>query len=115
MEFLQSIKRTPELEPFKCQISRATVATLQTNLGKSPGTKELITPYGFYSMPPVGTKVYAIPVEGKDLLLGQQMTNTTVAAGEIYLKNAAGAYIHLKNDGTIVLNGLKITKNGTIG
>lgn len=70
-------------------------------------------PYGYTSAPPVGEEVMLLPSTDGQVLIGTR-ASSSVEAGEIMIKSLGGAYIHLKNDGSIVLNGLVIDKNGVI-
>lgn len=100
--------------PFKSALSKTGLNSWATDYGAISGVKQLATPYGFYSMPVTGIQVYCVPIGDKDIIVGTPMNNTTVKAGEVYIKGSSSAYIHLKQNGTIVLNGLTINANGTI-
>lgn len=73
---------------------------------------ELFSPYGyFFSLPP-GENVLLSKCDGQQVGLGVRLDKCNVKTGEIKIISQSGAYIHLKQDGSVVINGLKITKNG---
>lgn len=73
-----------------------------------------VAPYGFFSLPEEGESVLVTGAQGFDVCLGIIRAGVPIGAGEILLQNAAGASIHLKNDGSIELNGLIITSRGEL-
>ena len=50
----------------------------------------------------------------KQVCIGVENDSSNVEYGEIKITSLSGAYIHLKNDGSIVINGLVISKEGKI-
>ena len=54
----------------------------------------LAAPFGITYVPPKGTKVVLLEEE-----------DTVLCAGELMLRSSGGAYIHLKNNGDVVING----------
>ena len=71
-------------------------------------------PYGVCSVPPTGTQVLILDSEIGSVCTGTLCDNRQVQSGELRLFSQGGAYILLKNDGDILLNGLRITKDGKI-
>lgn len=114
MAFSQFADGAYERSSFSCKVTNSNTQGLQTDLGRSSVAKQMLLPYGYFSRPPVNTKVYGLAVEGVDMILGTQGAPSAVATGEILLKASSGAFIHLKSNGTISLNGLIIGANGTM-
>ena len=75
---------------------------------------ESYAPYGYQSNPPVGESVMIIPSNNGQAVVGALCRVESLEAGEIRLSSLGGAEILLKNDGSIVLNGLVINKHGVI-
>lgn len=63
---------------------------------------ELLSPYGFSSVPPSGNR--AVLLNG--MCAGvSAVQDSSLKEGEVRLYSAGGAEILLKNDGTVVING----------
>ena len=69
---------------------------------------------GIQSNPPVGESVMIIPSNSGQALVGTLCKAESLETGEVRLSSLGGAVILLKNDGSIVLNGLVINKHGVI-
>ena len=76
----------------------------------------VLSPYGYISLPAVGSEGRAVP-DGEDryLLAGIAADADGLEAGEVRISSAGGAYILLKSNGEVVINGLVIKADGTIG
>jgi phage gp45-like len=75
---------------------------------------EVYAPYGFCSYAPSGEKALIIPTNSGDAAVGYKMSVRYIMPGEVMLFSQGGAYITLKNDGSVIINGLTITPEGTI-
>lgn len=75
---------------------------------------ELYTPYGYSFSLPTGENVLLTRCDGAQAGLGVKLNCEDLVTGEIKITASSGAYIHLKDDGSVVINGLKINKNGVI-
>lgn len=64
-------------------------------------------------MPKVGDKILVVPFEDNYCCIGTMMLNSNIKTNEKYLSSNNG-YIHIKDNGDVVINGLVITKNGVI-
>ncbi len=73
----------------------------------------LFTPYGYTCRLPAGEEVFIAKNGGMQAGLGVRMKES-VKSGEIKISSPFGSYIHLKSDGSVVINGLVIDKNGTV-
>ena len=67
---------------------------------------DFYSPYGYISCVPKGG--------GEQVCIGVESDSSAVGYGEVKITSLSGAYIHLKNDGSIELNGLLISKEGKI-
>lgn len=71
---------------------------------KSP---EIMVPYGFYCLLPVGQAV--LTAEG--VVLGVPMGPAELEEGEILIKNPFGAEIKLSDDGAVIINGQRFERS----
>lgn len=72
-------------------------------------------PYGYSSLPPAGAEVLLLPLSDSTVSLGVRAENTGLSAGEIRIRSLGGAYIELKNDGTVIINGaFGINREGAV-
>ncbi|NCC87421.1 MAG: hypothetical protein EOM05_06075 [Clostridia bacterium] len=74
----------------------------------------IYAPYGIDSVPPFGAQVLLLDSENGTVCAGTLCETGQAQAGELRLFSQGGAYIVLKNDGDILLNGVRITKEGRI-
>lgn len=65
----------------------------------------IVSPWGITYLPPKGTKVLVQEVEDTAVCAGAILPTTGLEAGELMLRSAGGACIHLKNNGDVVING----------
>ena len=71
-------------------------------------------PYGYSFSAPVGESVLIINGSGGACCAGARMAEKGLQQGEIEIESLGGAKIRLLNDGTISLNGLIISADGSI-
>ncbi len=71
-------------------------------------------PYGYQSVPTVNEEVIMLPSNDGSVMLGTLNKCTDIESGEVKIVSKGGAYIILKNNGDIVLNGLVIDGRGVI-
>lgn len=71
-------------------------------------------PYGFCSYAPSDEQALVIPTNCGEVAVGYKMKPQAIMPGEVTLFSKGGAYITLKNDGSVIINGLTITPQGTI-
>lgn len=99
---------------------QSAVSTLNSNgevEAVSTGAERSIhiyAPYGYSFSLPAGVDMLLTKSDGEQAAIGTLMKNSGIKAGEIKITAASGAYIHLKNDGTVVINGLQIDRDGVI-
>lgn len=74
----------------------------------------IYAPYGYTFSLPMGIDMLLTKSDGEQAAIGVLMKNNGVKAGEVKITAASGAYIHLKNDGSVVINGLEIDRDGVI-
>lgn len=75
---------------------------------------KLISPYGYSFSLPSGTDLLLMKADGSQLGIGVPSSADILKTGEIKIHTKSGAFIHLREDGSISLNGLIINKNGVI-
>lgn len=75
---------------------------------------DFYSPYGYVSCVPKGEKLLLTQGGGEQVCIGVESDSSAVGYGEVKITSLSGAYIHLKNDGSIELNGLLISKEGKI-
>lgn len=71
-------------------------------------------PYGYKSVPPVDEDVIMLESNDGAVVLGALSKDEDIESGEVKISSLGGAYIILKNNGDIVLNGLVIDNRGVI-
>lgn len=83
----------------------------------STGTERdisIYSAYGYSFSLPAGAQMLLSSDGGQQAAIGVLMDGGNIEQGEIKITSASGAYIHLKNDGSVVINGRKINKDGVI-
>lgn len=73
----------------------------------------VFAPYGFCSIPPDGEQALMLPVGEGYVCVGVRSQGGQLLPGEVML-SACGGYIHLKQDGSVEINGLVITPQGQV-
>lgn len=76
--------------------------------------KTAVFPWGFYSKAPSDVNGVALTLEDGDVIVGHKISERALSEGEVEIFSKGGASIILKNNGSVIINGLLITKNGTI-
>lgn len=71
-------------------------------------------PYGYKSVPPVDEDVIMLESNDGAVVIGALSKDEDIESGEVKISSLGGAYIILKNNGDIVLNGLVIDSRGVI-
>lgn len=71
-------------------------------------------PYGYKSVPPVDEDVIMLESNDGAVVLGALSKDKDIESGEVKISSLGGAYIILKNNGDIALNGLVIDSRGVI-
>lgn len=74
----------------------------------------IISPKGFYYIPNPNDKILLSSIKNPLAIGCLTPNNINILPGEILIKNDAGAYIKLLNNGDIEINSLKISKSGNI-
>lgn len=72
------------------------------------------TPYGYQSVPPINEDIIMLESNDGAVVLGALNKNDGLESGEVKISSLGGAYIILKNNGDIVLNGLVIDSGGVM-
>lgn len=75
---------------------------------------KIYSPYGYSFSLPEGTEMMLAKSDGQQSAIGTLMHTDDIETGEIKITSASGAYIYLKNDGSVIINGLEIDKDGVV-
>lgn len=92
--------------------TRGSTITVATEEGRQ--VLRLLSPYGVFSIPPIGSETFYLDSQSEGTCLGITVPDEMPEPGEILLKSAGGAFILLKNNGEVIINGLVISPSGTI-
>lgn len=70
---------------------------------------------GVESLPKEGERVLLIPTDsGEYVILGSLFDGKNLSGGELILRSGSGAYIKLRADGKVELNGLVVSADGKL-
>lgn len=85
-------------------------------VGSSVQARNLPTyaPYGYNAVPPVGEELILVPSSDGQVALGAKSRVSSLKNGEVMITSKGGASIVLKNDGTVIINSMVISKEGVI-
>ncbi len=75
---------------------------------------KVYAPYGYSFSLPSGSQILMTRNAGEQVSFAAEMDTSSVSEGEIKITSASGGYIYLKNDGSVIINGLKINRKGVI-
>lgn len=75
---------------------------------------EMYSPYGYYYSMPTGDNMLIARCDGNSVSMGVLMEDESLKTGEIKIVSQSGGYIYLKNDGSVVINGLIIDSKGAV-
>lgn len=75
---------------------------------------QMFSPMGYSYAVPAGSSLVLAESDGEQVALGIPMDNSTLKTGEIKIANQQGAYIYLRADGCVEINGLVIGVGGQI-
>ena len=90
------------------------IVTLNSNGFTEAAASDTFSPYGYCYCAPVGEEVLIVNGSSGTVFAGTKMITPSMEQGEIEIKSLGGACITLKNDGSVIINGLVIDKNGKI-
>lgn len=74
----------------------------------------IFAPRGISYKPCEGDRMLMLQADGAETCVGCLSVCTDIESGELKLTSAGGATLKLKNNGEVEINGLTITRNGTI-
>lgn len=97
-------------------------ATVTLNNGvdvevSSTGTERgvgICSPFGYSFSLPAGERLLLTHSDGEQTAIGVLMDSGKLETGEIKISSPFGSYIHLRKNGSVVINGLEINKDGVI-
>lgn len=105
-------EKTPAVECGKVTMSaNGTVEAASTGVERNVA---FYAPYGYSFCVPKGERLLLTQGGGEQVCIGVESDSANVECGEIKITSLSGAYIYLKNDGSIELNGLTVSKEGKI-
>lgn len=83
----------------------------------STGTErgvQICSPYGYNFSLPQGEKLLLTHSDGAQTAIGVSMKSSGLEQGEIKIASPFGSYIHFKSNGSVIINGREIDKNGVV-
>lgn len=86
-------------------VSSGTGGTVDAGASVNERGIESYSPYGYFANIPAGEEIILIPSNDGQVALGVKSTGNDAKCGEIKIISQGGACIHLKNDGSVVING----------
>lgn len=105
---------TVSQKPEKAVVTMATTgATEATGSFQTRNFMEF-APFGYASKIPEGTEVLMIPTSDGNACCGAKSASHSLKPGEIKITSPFGGYMHLKTDGSVVINGVVISADGKI-
>lgn len=75
---------------------------------------DMYAPYGYSFSLPAGNNVLLAKGDGEQIGIGVSVDGDELETGEIKITSFSGGYIHIRQDGSVVINGLIINRNGVI-
>lgn len=75
---------------------------------------DMYAPYGYCFSLPAGNHILLAKGDGEQIGIGVSVDSSNLKTGEIKITSSSGGYIHLKENGSVVINGLTINRNGVI-
>ena len=88
--------------------------TANVDAGEGTRNAEVYAPYGYSFCAPAGEEVLIIGSPFGGAIAGTKAVQSNLKNGEIKICSLSGAYILLSSDGSVVINGAVIGKNGKI-
>ena len=111
-QFARNAQVTPSVQSGRITLNdNGSVEAVSTGVQRSIG---LCAPYGYMYSAPNGADMLLVSCAGEQTAIGVPMSADALKSGEIKIKAASGAFIYLKNNGSVVINGLEINRNGEI-
>lgn len=83
----------------------------------STGTErgvQFCAPFGYCYSLPTGEKLLLTHCDAEQTAIGVSMNSKDLKSGEIKISSPFGGFIHLKSNGSVIINGLEIDKDGVI-
>lgn len=114
---MRLITHTAPLTPVGATVAQVTFSE-ETGYGAVSANEQrglpVFAPRGMAYRPCEGDNLLLVPAGGANVCAGVLCAAEELEAGEVRLASASGAVIHLRQDGSIVLNGVTITCDGQI-
>ena len=97
--------------PVTAEVTESLSHEISVQEAKEHQKVRQLSPYGVYSFPPVGEECVLLWAGAKEACSCFMNEKAEVLPGELYLFSQGGAFIHLKNDGAVVINGQNFPAN----
>lgn len=104
-------------ETTPIQTAKVTLNDTREDNGVSAGNERgvgLCSPYGYSFSLPAGENLVITHCDAQQTAIGVSMTSRGLKTGEIKITSKSGGYIYLKSNGSVVINGLEIDRDGVI-
>lgn len=103
--------------PDKAESALVTISNneqLEMNGSTNSRNIKVFSPYGYSYIAPNGEEALLLPSSFGKATVGTRMKPKGIQNGEIKISNKSGAYIWLKNDGSVEINGRVFEKGGAL-
>lgn len=110
----QTVKNTAQPAIQKGRVTLNSNGQLEAVSTGAERSIRIYSPYGYKFSPPKGENMLLTQSDGEQASFGVEMSTQGIKPGEIKITSQFGGYIYLKNDGSVVINGLKINSKGEI-
>lgn len=111
-QLAQEKQETPPIQTAKVTLNN-TGEDNGVSAGSERGVK-LCSPYGYCFSLPAGESLILTHCDAQQTAIGVTMAAKGLKTGEIKISSESGGYIYLKNDGSVIINGLEINSDGVI-
>lgn len=103
-------KEKPAKSATKGSITASEQRKVQIDASTQHRDVAVVAPYGIAYVPPVGEGAVVVPFEGGEACVGViSDIPVKLNRGELMLYSKGGASILLKNDGSVLINGKKVS------
>lgn len=92
-------------DPSCGDVTNCSMGNVAVNTALEHRDMPIVAPYGVVYNPPVGEKSVVLPLTKEQACVGVVSPDKGISEGELMLYSKGGAYILLKNDGTVEING----------
>lgn len=105
-------EKAPQLESATVTLNAN--GEIEASSGGMERSVEMYAPFGYSFSALPGSRLLISRGSAEQACLGTRMKCDGISAGEIKITSPFGGYIYLKADGSVVINGLSVNKDGVI-